>query len=185
MSATTSFNEPSCNGTINFENAEVIVTGRIFDRVNGNRIHYFAASPADKRMSFTGSGLPFANAKQAFDGSPNKGIVVVGIDNSFEIKLMMPNSYYASLGTVLIPPTLYIYFDNGIEERKISIKLSDGIPFRMGTYPNGLTMPRRDAQFYSSMWDLPVRTQEDILRSSAYPLKNKMDENFWGFKPPV
>lgn len=182
--STQSFYDSNCKGTITVENHDVIIHGRIMEKVVNNRIFYFAATPADRRMSFSGSGLPFANAKQAFENSPNHGSLEIDINNTFTIKLALPNSYYASLGTVLIPPTLYIQYNNGKQDRKITIKISDGIPYRMMTYPGAFTMPRRDAQFYSDA-NLPVRTQEDILRSSGYPSHNKMDKNFWGLKPPV
>ena len=39
--------------------------------------------------------------------------------------------------------------------------------------------------FYKSLQTLPVRSQEQILRDSAYPKKNKMPKNFWGLTPPV
>lgn len=159
------------------------VTFTVNDVVDDNIINYIAASPPDYRTSYTGSGLPFFSYLQAFDNTPNKGeIQVTGMDMS--IDLMYPNSFYMGLGTVIVPPTLYIsYVSNGKEVSK-AIPLSDGIPYRMLTYPMKFTKPRRDVTFYDGTWDLPVRTQEQILRDSSYPATNHMASNFWGLKPP-
>jgi hypothetical protein len=37
--------------------------------------------------------------------------------------------------------------------------------------------------FYSEP-EKGARSQESILRSSAYPLTNSMPDNFWGDRPP-
>lgn len=179
-----SFNEPTCNGVIYVEEYDVVIKGRIHEQVDG-AVTYRAATPMDRRASYTGSGLPFANADQAFDDTPNQGSFKLELHNEFQVKLIMPNSYYRALGTVLVPPTLYLQYQSHGKERRISIKISDGVPFRMLTYPSSMTMPRRDAMFYSGMTELPVRNQEEILRSSGYPDKNRMPANFWGARPPV
>lgn len=176
-----------CEGRIynTGDNKDMVVVGRIKEPVKDGVVYYSAANPPDYRATYTGSGLPFANQHQAFENSPNRGRVSV-MDGSFEVKIMFPNSYYVGLGTVIVPPTLYIEYQNMAgATRNVSIKLSDGVPYRMLTYPMQYTMPRKDAMFYSHGWQLPVRTQEEILRDSAYPTKNKMYSNFWGLKPPL
>ena len=45
--------------------------------------------------------------------------------------------------------------------------------------------PRSGPEFYEGLWELPVRTQEEICRQSGYPEVNKMPKNFWGLKPPL
>jgi hypothetical protein len=157
------------------------VEGVIHEGIQNNTIYYFAASPPDYRATYTGSGLPFANAQQAFDNTPNKGNLKL-LDGTFQIDLMFPNAYYTSLGTVCVPPTLYISYTNNMgKERNVSIKLSEGIPYRSLTYH----MKRKDAMFYGHGWSLPVRTQEQILRDSDYPSTNQMPNNFWGLRPPL
>ena len=39
--------------------------------------------------------------------------------------------------------------------------------------------------FYEGGWDMPVRTQEQILRDGGYPSYNKEADTFWGLKPPM
>lgn len=182
------FDTVFCTGEyypINDDQYDMTIVGTIKEPVKGNTIYYFASNPPDYRATYTGSGLPFANQNMAYENSPNKGKTQL-IDNSFEIKLMYPNSYYVGLGTVLVPPTVFVeYFNTSGEKRNVSIKLSDGIPYRMLTYPMSFTLPRKDAMFYNNHHHLPVRTQEQVLRDSAYPSVNRMPDNFWGLKPAL
>lgn len=160
---------------------DFVVVGTVKEQVTDDVIHYIAACPPDYRATYTGSGLPFANQPQAFQGSPNQGSVKL-IDGTFEIRLMFPNSYYIGLGTVLVPPTLFIrYVSNEGKDRSVSVNLSEGIPYRTLTYPSG----RKDATFYKGGWEMPVRTQEKVLRDSGYPSKNVVPPNHWGLKPPL
>ena len=63
--------------------------------------------------------------------------------------------------------------------------MGNGIPFRMLTYQQTpVTVSRDSPNFYNGGFNLPVRTQEQILRDSAYPDKNTMPKNFWGLRPP-
>lgn len=164
---------------------DIKVKGRIDEQVKGGKIYYIAAAPADHRATYTGSGLPFSNQIQAFDNTPNAGTVDIGMDNSFEIDLMTPNSYMVGLGSITVPPTLYIQYINSMNEPKtVTVKVSDGIPYRTLTYPT-VPRPRSDASFYDSQFDLQVRSQEQILIEAGYPRINTMPNNHWGTKPPL
>ena len=179
------FKSDICDGEIKINGKnDILVKGRIHDSVKDKRVFYIAAAPADYRSSFTGSGLPFANQVQAFDSTPNVGMVELD-DKKFEIGLMLPNSYIVGLGSVTIPPTLYIEYLNGENRvRQITIKLSNGIPYRSLTYPM-TPRARTSATFYDSQFYLPVRSQEQILLDSGYPSINAMPKNHWGLKPPL
>lgn len=184
------FESAYCSGTISDDKVDkqVVVTGRITEQVKDDTIYFIAASPPDYRATFSGSGLPFYSQVQAFQNTPNKGKMQVPFASEFQIELMMPNSYYVGLGTVYVPPTLYIeYVNSQGDKRNVSIKLSDGIPYRSLTWPGPgqITAARGDPMFYGTQFNLPVRSQEQILRDAAYPEKNKMDKDFWGLKPPV
>lgn len=176
------FQHAYCSGVVissNDQNRDLLIRGTVNESVKDNLIYYVAAAPPDYRATFTGSGLPFANPVQAFDTTPNVGSLTLN-NNKFELSIMYPNAYYTDLGTVYNPPTLYVYYINRQgQQRTIDIQLSEGIPFRKLTYPNG----RTSASFYNM--DLPVRSQEEILRDSAYPATNKEPENFWGLRPPL
>jgi hypothetical protein len=146
---------------------------------DGGQIYFLAAAPPDYRSSFSGSALPFANADQAFYNTPNRGVVKVALDGSFEITLRVPNSYYVGHGTVRVPPTLHIVYYNRGERVSSSLQVSEGVPYRSLTYP----AKRANAMFYSP-YDSDARSQEEILRASAYPDVNTEAPNFWGSKPP-
>lgn len=151
----------------------------------GSKVSYVAACPPDYRQSFSGSGLPFANAAQAFENTPNRGEIQLDGSLTTSFKLMMPNSYMVHLGTVQVPPTVFVSFTNASGAKQVvPIKLSEPIPFRMMTYPNQFTRARVDATFYDNP-NVPIGTQEEILRASAYPAENKMPGNFWGQRPPL
>ncbi len=163
------------------------VTGNINEFVKDKKIKYIAASPADHRSSYTGSGLPYQNQLQAFDNTPNIGIADLTYNNSFTIDLMYPNSYQIGLGSVLQGPTLYIqYHDVNQKEKILSICIGQPIPYRQLTYSDGqYTRARKDVTFYDTQFNLKPRSQEDILRSSAYPCDNNMNVDFWGSRPPL
>ena len=172
-------------GTIEIDGEFVMIKGNIKDTIKNHTLRYLAASPVEKRMSFSGSGLPYSSAEMAFENSKNKGDIEAGLDNYINIKIDMPSAFYTGLGTVLVAPTVYIKYNNGIEDVVIDIKIAEPVPYRMLTYPSTHTLPRKNADFYHSILPLPVRTQEQIIRDSQYPSKNIMHSNFWGLKPPV
>jgi hypothetical protein len=169
-----------CTGSVKVNNNYTVsVEGTISSSIPNNminKIQYIAAAPGQRLTSFTGSLLPYTNANQAFESTPTKGMLQVGSNREFSLTIHMPNSYYGNLGSVIIPPTLYLNVGN----IKANIVLHNPVPFRSITYP----MQRSDVLFYDGMWDLPVRTQEDILRSTAFNLKCNQS-NFWGEKPPI
>jgi hypothetical protein len=146
-----------------------------------------AANPPDFRTSYSGSALPFASKDQAFEESPNIGKVTI-VNSKFTIKVLFPNSYMIGLGSVLIPPTVYLQYittkDN--EVHNFSIQVSNGIPYRTLTYPLAGGCARQQSVFYSNHHCLPIRkNQEEILRQSAYPQRNIEPSNFWGDKPSL
>lgn len=159
----------------------VKISGRINENVKDNVLTFSAAAPADRRTSFSGSGLPFPNAKMALENSKNIGSIKVSKDNTFSLEMYTPNSYYIGM-THKIPPTIYFKYNNGYTVKNNSLKLCEGIPYRSLTYPE----QRKDVAFYSSFGSLPVRGQEEILRSSGYPSDVMIEyDKFWGLRPPV
>ena len=60
----------------------VKVTGRLSNFVPGNtKLVFWAPSPPDYRTSYSGAGLPFADADMAYDQTPNAGTVNVNLDD--------------------------------------------------------------------------------------------------------
>lgn len=172
--------EGDIRGSVTVNDLGIVFQGTVRGPVMNQKLSFAAAACADKRASFTGSGLPFPNANHAFENTPNTGTVIVDALGKFTIKCLMPNAYYVGLGSTYIPPTLYITWNDGMQQKDRSIVLN-GIPFRKLTYP----WQRTDATFYEKY--LPIRSQEQILRDSAYPTTSMIESstNFWGLKPPV
>lgn len=186
MAFVTQFQNVYCRGEIKQgKNHDLTIRGQVHEPVQDNAIYYIAAAPPDYRATFTGSGLPFANETQAFQNTPNLGKAILQ-NNSFEFSLMYPNSYMRGLGSVMIPPTVFLeYKDMSGKTKSFSVKVSEGIPFRSLTYPYE-KCARKDAMFYSVHHCLPIRkNQEQILRQSEYPSENVMPDNFWGLKPAL
>lgn len=149
-------------------------------------VTYMAAAPVDSRSSFSGSGIPHANRDQAFYGTPIQGRVAVENDGSFAILNRVPGSFYVGLGTVLVPPVVFVSFKHpdAKSPEVLAVPVDRPVAFRFGTWPMQFTRARDGPEFYKEEPSLP-RTQEQILRDSAYPADNVMPYSFWGKKPPV
>ena len=176
------FNEKLCKGTLEDNSGRcdaddsIVVKGHIKSSNLDATVMYWAANPAPRNYSFTGSGLPFGSPEQAFDRSPNVGAVKTN-NGFFEIKLRRPNAYYVGLGTIYIKPQVYLKVCG--EKGYDTITLGEGTPYRTLSHPS----PRDGPEFYQSNLPLPIRGQETIIRSTAYPSDYKMADNFWGLKP--
>jgi len=166
----------------------IVVKGKVREDPDDRAVHFYAACPPDVRNSFAGSGLPYASPSQAFYGTPNVGRVqTVGPDRAFTITFVSPNSYYIGLGTVMVPPAVHVWYVKDGREKRKAIKISDGIPYRGLTYPVRPMRPRGGVDFYVTTFEAEVpRTQEQILRDSAYPasIHAPASSDFWNGRPP-
>lgn len=159
-------------------NYDLVIPIRINDTIDDNKIDYIAAFPHDRKMSFSGSGLPFVNFSMAFENTPNTGSVIVPRGTDVQVNLMYPNSFY--IHSHLINPTLFLrYKKNNVDTYKMVI-IGEHIPFRSLYHPK-----ERDSgpTFYKDFNDSPVLSQEQILYNSAYPKNNVTPLDFWGLKP--
>jgi len=170
------FDNEACNGKIESSRFDVSLKLHFKEPVIGD-IEYLAAAPPDYRQTFTGSGLPFGSKAQAFSMTPNKGSVKI-VNGEAELLLMLPNSYYDGFEN-LVGPYVDVMYETTAGPRHLTIRLDNAVPFRLLDYPEKRTSPT----FYEGGWQLPVRTQEQILLASGYPPKNEMPDNFWGLKP--
>jgi hypothetical protein len=172
----------NCQGVIDYSNdGDLTINATIkgYEMQDNIDVIYWAAAPATRGMAFT-SGLPYPNPDQAYDNTPNRG-VTKAVNGQFTIKLKAPNAYYVGLGTLYVPPVLHIKVCN--DKTVHHIPITHGIPFRTLTYPSPPSKkPRSDAMFYCND-DLPVRSQEQILRDSGYKHDQPMPDNFWGLRP--
>jgi hypothetical protein len=148
--------------------------------IDNNTITYIAANPPTFMTSFSGSGLPYPNENQAYDNTPNRGQLVLDNNNEGILMLYSPNSYYTDLGNTLVKPHILLEYEIQSNKKTITVKVSDGIPYRSLTHPYN----RESSIFYGTSWNLPVRSQESILLSSSFPDKDVHYDNFWGLRPP-
>jgi hypothetical protein len=177
----TEFVSQYCRAKIQTVNHDIIVQGVINDHVKERKIRYIAAAPADYKNTFSGSGFPFVSQLQAFDSTPNFGDIGLTFQNEFKIKLILPNSYAVGLGSIIVPPTLFImYYNENNQEKLISIKLSDGIPYRHITYP----IERKGPEFYNTQFYLYPMDQWKQLEKSGYPKINKQYKSYFSQRPP-
>lgn len=159
---------------------EYTVRGRVQSRTTSPKIVFWAANPPTYNNSYTGSGLPFPDPKSAYENSVNRGAVIAK-NGQFEFKIHYPNSYYTGLGTVLVSPHVnFKVCEPGSDGRVYKITLGESIPFRSLTYPK----QRASSTFYEGKNTRPILSQEQLLRRSAYPKRNKTPHNFWGDAVP-
>jgi hypothetical protein len=180
------FDNELATGTMTVVGSKIQVNGNVKD-IRYNKLMWWAAAPSKVGLSFSGNGLPFANPSMAYENTPNKGEVVIGPTGGFTFTLDgVPNAYYVGNGTLYMPPHMTLKACQGdkCEDRHVTVKIDEGMPFRTLTYPAPPSKKPRDGPlFYLEPWH-GARTQEEILRARAYPEKNITPDNFWGKAVP-
>ena len=181
----TLFNKELCDGTFLYKGSgDLVVNGQLKTMNPTSKLFFWAASPPTYGTSFSGSGMPYPSPEVAYDRTPNKGIVNV-VNGQFSINMKYPNAYYTGLGSLYIPPHVnFKICEDGKSDTYFSVQIDDGIPFRMLTYPAPPTKKPRVSPLFYLEPEKGARSQEAILRVSAYPETNTMSDNFWGDRPP-
>jgi hypothetical protein len=188
------------------EAGNVLIMGKLLPFAGSHQeIHYIAPKGIHRGMSFAGSGLPYHNADQAFDGTENQG-VLMSPDGSFTIELpTFPSAYYTGLGSTYIPPvlmleTIKVSTQNSGQPEKFKTHLflsPEGVPYRWiaGAPPGPRVAPVEGnvgrAMFYSGREELPLfQNQEMLCRYKGYPsdetafaLPGRIDLNPWDDTP--
>ena len=158
----------------------------------GNKtFSYVAPNPPTYMTSYYGSGTAYPNPDIAFDKTPNVGCFKTGALGDFKLTIKSPSGYYIRMGTIYQRPHIMLHDSENKKavvgnEGVINVVLGEGIPYRPQTYtPPPEEWPNTGPEFYTNpLIDGLVRTQEQILRDSAYPSSNHWYKNFWGLKPP-
>lgn len=173
-----------CKIAKNIVNGDIIVEGTI-PHSNGKVYSFIAPNPPTYMTSYYGSGTAYPNPDIAFDNTPNVGCVKTEMSGHFKIALKSPCGYYIRMGTIYQPPHIMLYNDTKKSDI-INIVLGEGIPYRPQTYtPPPTEWPNTGPKFYTNpLIAGELRSQEQILRESAYPSTNHWYKNFWGKKPP-
>lgn len=140
-------------------------------------IHWKAAAPVTRGISFAGSGAPYPNREIAFENTPHQG-KIESTDGSFTIELKdIPAGYYSGLGSIYVPPMI-----------EFVSELKNGIKFASNLWINDVAVPYRwiagapatlrpsvaaddgRAMYYGGRDQLPLfENQEALLRARGYP----------------
>lgn len=176
------------------DGAEMVrIQGRVGVMPEDGMLNYFAPASPERRASFSGSGLAFANAGQAFDGTRNRGTIALGQTETetsgsvpFSIDVPFPNGYYSGLGMRHVSPAVHVWYVVGGQRRVSVVQVGEyGAAFRTLSHPSLPAHPPLGPTFYSAHPTV-ARSQEDILRASDYPSRaHSIPPNFWGTRPPV
>jgi len=159
----------------------VYVSGRLTNYAGHRQsIRWMAPQKPARGIGFNGSGLPYHNADQAFQGTPNTG-TIDSPDGSFSIAMeTLPSAYYTGLGSTYVPPVLMLettVMGRPGETYRAHVFLSPtGIPYRWiaGSPPGPRVAPRPDevgrSMFYAGREELGLfQNQEALLRYKGYP----------------
>jgi hypothetical protein len=128
------------------------------------RMIIVAPNAIDRRMSYSGSGLPFPCPNMAFDNTPNK--VIVDSSGAFDVSFAYPNSYYTNDAFRKVEPSIFFILQQGagVDPVFVRVSLEDVIPLRSLTH-----RPERAADkvaFYGAKESLIVpQTAEGVMRT--------------------
>lgn len=122
-----------------------------------------AANPADHRMSYTGSALPFPCAAVAFSNTPNHAV----IEGSGAINVMFsyPNSYYTPDAFTKVAPSIFVILRPNGDASDNDVFVRMDLPDAYGLRTLNHRPSRTGPEFYARKADIiGVRGQEEILR---------------------
>lgn len=126
----------NCQGKIITDDSWNITVHGVCKVLDATTVKFAAAAPADMRMSYMGSGLPFPNEEIAYEGSPNAGEAPVK-EGKFAFKLVSPNAYYKDNGATVVKP--HVHFTIGTEYFDVPLPSAREFPNRSLTTINGRT----------------------------------------------
>lgn len=127
-------------------------------------VQYLMPMPIDRMTTFPGSGLPFPSADIAYN--PAQSGVCTYSGGRYVIEgAHPPNVYVGEDGVTREPEAILTYRSLGREVREaVSVNGVTRIRYR-----NIVSHPARTGPSYYDARNLPVRSQEAILRDSGYP----------------
>jgi len=126
MSLVSNFSNDDISGEIYLDGCMFTIRGKLVSP-SPQTLRFWAAAPADRRLSLLGSGLPFATEKQAMEETPNQGSFQV-TDGTFEFAVEAPNTYYTCQGNTTVHPHVNILLEP--LKRQYKLQLGPSIPNR-------------------------------------------------------
>jgi len=183
------FNFADVMGAFDVDPARTLVEIRGQVKTVGRDVVVAAAAPPHRTTSYSGSGLPYPSPDVA---AGQRVVARTAPDGSFACTLHYPSASYAR-GGAYVPPhfTVGTTATGTPSERaeappaSAAVPVGPGVAFRLQAYPTAADshVARCSPLFYGNHPYLPPgRTQEQILRDSAYT-PYRVPPNFWGLCP--
>lgn len=148
MSYTFANEHVDCIVEIN-EGNQMQLHGTIKTFAEFDSVEIIAPNPIDRRMSYTGSGLPFPCAAIAFEKTPNYKKLMKEDNGIFRLFFMYPNSYYTEDGFTRIPPSIFFILRKNDDKPifiRFELPMDPLLNMRTLTYRN---LPRQGPHVYN------------------------------------
>ena len=136
------------------------LTGQLTMLPMVTHVYLFATAPANRMATFTGSGLPFPH--EHFPPTQGPIRVPVAPTGTFSVTIFEPNAYHGSDGRLHGPEACLRV---GANTHRVPLPAEARIPSRSLTYLHAMT----PGAFDDDISAFDVRSQEEVLRSRAYP----------------
>lgn len=143
------------------ENDLLTIQGKVKNPENYEEMLLVAASPIDRMMNYSGSGLAFPNSFIAFEGTPN--FLKIGATGMVQTIFKKPNSYYADDTRTRVEPSLFVklHTQNVQEPIVVRFALEETLPLKTVFYRPQRTGP----DFYQKKADIiGVQAQDKIIQ---------------------
>jgi hypothetical protein len=101
----------------------------------GDEATYRSSNPVHRNYSYSGSGLPYPTPEEAYENTPNKGVIKKNLQGVFEISVKNPSGYYVHLGKQLIHP--HVHIKSTTSGKSYIIMLGDHVQYKsLSSLPN-------------------------------------------------
>lgn len=141
------------------------IRGTIKNRSAYSKVFLLAPNPPMSMTNYSGSGLPYSCASQAFENTPSKQEIP---NATFETTILYPNSYYAVGASERIPPSVFFGFvpQSSNTPTYIRFEVPDLLPLRTLTHRSS----RKGPEFYANKATIigVPDSQEALLREIGY-----------------
>ena len=145
-------------------NVMLRIVGKVMNPSSFQHMEVYAASPIDRMMNYSGSGLPFPCAAVAFDNTPN--YAVIPLDGNFTVNFKYPNSYYTSDFNTKVISSIFVKLLPVGSTEPIDVRFE--LPDQSFLRTLGYRTMRKGPLYYSVKEDiLPIAGAEATMRNYA------------------
>lgn len=156
----------SCTVHMN-DDGTVHIRGNVKSPAQYVSMFLLAAHPIDRRVSYSGSGLPWPCPSQAFQDTPNR--YEIPESGHIDCTFMFPNSYYLEDAFERVSPSIFLICSrpNNSEPQVVRMELPEDATLKLRTLTH---RPRRHVEgplFYNTsayIEDIPT-SAEAVMRT--------------------